>query len=369
MINIVDAVKAVDLILNDGNLTGDSKTAEVFYSQGSMVKLINKFIITPNIIVSESLKGSEAVKDVIEHNVSLFTSMYVQVFTTLVSLHDMTPEVAFELLSSSYETAFTRTVGTEEFTMDNIIAGLENDFSFLPGLEADNKKNESSKTKKKSGNSTSINAKTDSGNISNLITREIAIEINVGERKIIIPALVRANVIYTKFSNIENMLGKEDNHSVLDRIDDYRAGAISISDLIFANDLIKDYKKRRIQDKDDLIREMRLRELNSASKYVKHGVSGYGKLYQMIIMSSLDASKIEKKLRGSLHKERVKESFLDATSSLTCTVIDPDYERIIMYINDLKGSIDLSFKEIGGKKDKSENMEELLKILMATRTI
>ncbi len=409
MISLLDAVKAVDLLLGDGLAHDSKKKAEVFHSHGSMIKLINKFIVTPNIIVSNSVKDSKIIKEVVEHNVSLFASLYTQVFTTLVSLHGLKPDVAFELLSSNYETTYGAIPGNEDDTFDQLVIGLEDGFSFLPGLEANsadrkraakfkkekrkaslrNRKDKQldkdrvNKYKQDKRNETELERKeaerlsvklsskmnTPDNNISKLITREIEISISVKDKTIVIPVMIKANVIYTNFSNIENMLGTEDNTSFLDRLDDYRAGAITLNDFVFANDLINDYKKRRIKDRDDLIREMRLRELNAASKYAKHGVSGYGKFYQMLIISNGDSVRIEKKLRGSLHKDRVKSSFLDATSSLALTVIDQDYDRVVMFINDLKGSIDFSFSEISKKSDKSDGMEELLKILMTTRSI
>ncbi len=377
MISLVDAVKAIDLYL-ESDITGVSKEkAEVFYSQGSMLKLINKFIVTPTIIVSNSVKGEKVIADVIEHNVSLFTSLYSQVFTTLVSLHGISPSVAFELLSSSYETYYSGLPGTEDNSLTDLVAMEDSEFAFLPGLEASTGKPNTKKKKKIITRKRSVDAKIkdgDKNHIGKLITRDVEISIdftnkNGDKRKFVIPVVIRANVIYTDFKNINNMLSKEDGESFLDRIDEYRAGAITIGDLIFANDLIKNYKKRRINDKDDLIREMRLRELNSASKLTKHGAAGFGKLYQMIIIGNDDAVMVEKQLRGSLHKERVKEAFLNATSSLTATIVDRDYERVVMFINDLKGSIDLSFKAVEQKSGKSDSMEELLKILMTTKTI
>jgi len=365
MISLVDAIKAVDMLLGS-DLTPDKKQAEVFYSNGSMIKLINKFIVTPNIIVSNSVKDSKVMDSVIEHNVSLFASLYTQVFTTLVSIHGLKADVAFELLSSDYETMFTNLPVAEDNTFDNVVNSLSDDIAFLPGLEASSDKDNEDRKKGRKFRSTS---KQDKEGINKLITREIEIEITVDRKTVVIPAMIRANVIYTKFNNIENMLGKEDGESFLDRIDDYRAGAITMSDLIFATDLINDYKKRRISDRDDLIREMRLRELNSTSKFAKHGVSGYSKFYQMMVIGSEDVVRIEKKLRGSIHKPRVKEAFLDATSSLTLSVIDNDYERVVIFVNDLRGSIDLSFNEIKKKDKKEETMEELLKVLMTTRSL
>ena len=363
MISLVDAVKAIDLLL-DGK---DTKDKEVFYSQGSMIKLINKFIVTPTIIVSNSVKDSKVIKDVIEHNVSLFASLYSQVFVTLVHIHGLKPAVAFELLSSNYETFYGRIPGSEDATYDDLLLGLEDDtFAFLPGLESASGKSKKDKMKKRKSGAA---IKTPKENISKLITREIEISLTVDKKTIVIPAVIRANIVYTNFKNIDNMLTKDSEESFLDRIDDYRAGAITLGDLIFANDLIMDYKKRRIKDREDLMREIRLRELNSVSKFSKHGVSGYSRLYQMIILGADDIVKIEKRLRGSMHKDRVKESFLNSTSSLTATVIDNDYERVVMFINDLKGSIDLSFNEVSGQTKKSDSMEELLKVLMTTRTI
>jgi len=369
MISLVDVVKAVDLILTDD---GDSKkTREVFHSHGSMIKLINKFIITPTIVVSNSVKGSPAVKDVIEYNVSLFTSLYTQVFTTLVALHGLKPEVAFELLSSSYETTFGTGIEDNIDSFEKLLIAYEDDLnSFLPGLEA----GKTLKTNKKAQEFKTSSKDTDKmGTIGKLITREVEIDINIAkdgtEKKLVIPIIIRANVIYVPFSSIENLLSKDTNEDFLDRLDDYRAGAITLKDLIFATDLVKDYKERRLKDSDDLLRSMRKRDLLATSKYAKHNASGFSRYYQMLIIGNDDEVRLQRRLRGSLTKPRVKEAFLDETSSLSVAVIDNDYERVVFYINDLADYVDLSFKELGKKKDSTDNMEELLKLLSSGRTL
>ncbi len=363
MFTLFDAIKAVDLVLRGKD--EDSDKSEVLFSQGSMTKLVSKFIITPTIIVSESAKDNNTIKELIEYNVSLFASLYTQVFVTLVHIHGLKPNVAFELLSSDFETIYTKNSALEEFSYDALLVGQEDDNFFLPGLEGDDKK----KKKRTSKRKISINKDKNESHISKLVTREIEISIETDKRTILIPAMIRANVVYVKPTSIANMIGKENKETLLDRIDDYRAGAITLGDLVFANDLINDYEKRRLKDREDLIREMRTRELTSASKLLKHGAAGYSRLYQMIIMTTDDEMLVSKQLRGTLAKPRVKEEFLDATASLSASVIDLDYERVSIYVNDIKGSIDLSYKEISKKEKNGDSMEELLKLLTTTRSI
>ena len=81
MISLVDIVKALDMILSkDGLVSENKKKAEVFYSNGSLIKLISKFIITPTFVVSNSVKGNNVIKEVLEYNTSLFASLYTRDF-------------------------------------------------------------------------------------------------------------------------------------------------------------------------------------------------------------------------------------------------------------------------------------------------
>lgn len=185
---------------------------------------------------------------------------------------------------------------------------------------------------------------------------------------VVIPVTIKTQLIYTTVDNIINTMSpNSDDKSFLSRLDDYRASSVSFFDFVFASDLVKKYKHNKLKDKDELLKLMQSRKLSANSKAVDHGVVGFEKYYTMYIISKDAAVIIENFIKGKLKSNRHKESFLTQAFGLSVAVVDIDYERVKLYLKDLKGSTDLTFKTIV-KKDKNDtNMDEMVKALLANR--
>ena len=185
---------------------------------------------------------------------------------------------------------------------------------------------------------------------------------------IVIPVTIKTQLIYTTPDNILNsMAPNNDDKSFMSRLDDYRASAISLYDFAFASDIVKKYKHNKLKDKDELLKLMQSRKLSANSKAVDHGVIGFEKFYTMYIVSKEASVKLENFVRGKLKSHKAKENFLEQAYGLSIAVVDEDYERVKLYLKDLKGDTDLTFKTII-KKDKNDtNMDELVKALLAGR--
>jgi len=347
MIGLKDALELFNVILDrKDNITEND---EVFITQGNMTKLLNKFIIRPTIIVNKDLKDNTYLKNVIEYQISLFTSFYTMSFTTLVNLHGLKPEVAFNLLSSDNGISNKEILpGTEEtslFDTKNLIAGIEN--------------NASARTTEKQPNK-----------LSEVYTRQIELVVGYDDKIITFPVVIFANVKFVSSNTIKLMYAKESSQSPLDRVDDMQAGTISfIKDFIFAYDMIKDYKLRRLQDKEDVIKALRERKYSSLSKIASNGFVGYNRYYQMLVISPRDVENIRKTFRGKLANKRVRQQVLEETLSFSISVVDDMHEYLDVYINGLDNSIGSRLKDIKNSNKQDEHMEELLKILTSTRTI
>ena len=374
--------KLADLADSDGN-------RGVLYSNGSMIKLLNKFIIEPKIVVSSSLKSEKEIENAISLNLDLFTSLYSQVFNVLVNIHGLDHNTAFELLSSSSTGSYG--MGRALESMDTLISMEDMDIPTLPisdnaviSLEAkgNKRKTHSKDNSEVGGSKREIKSTVKEGKsaISKLITREIEISIDVKgkgretgkkvEYKVVIPVLVKASIIYSDFSNIERMMSvSSKDKQFLNRVDEYRAGAIGLNDLIFASDLVREYKSKRIKDVDDLIKDMESRSRTSKLKVVSGGAVGYNKYYQMLFITAGEKARVERLIAGKLSKDRFKNAFLEQTNSLALTVMDSDWERASIYIMDLKGYSDISYKSLSKSSKSEDRMEDMLKLMMAGKTI
>jgi len=185
---------------------------------------------------------------------------------------------------------------------------------------------------------------------------------------VVIPVTIKTQLIYTTEDNIINSMSpNSDDKSFMARLDDVKASAVSYWDFLVASDLVKKYKHNKLKDKDELLKLMQSRKLSANSKVVDHGVIGFEKYYIMFIVSKDASIKLENFIKGKLKSNRHKEAFLTQSFGLSIAVVDEDYERIKLYLKDLKGSTDLTFKSII-KKDKNDtNMDELVKALIAGR--
>ena len=354
MITIKDALELFNLVLDrKDNITEND---EVFATKGNMTNLIKKFIIRPTIIVNKDLKDNKYLSNIIEYQLSLFTSFYTMSFTTLVHLHGLEPEVAFNLLSSD--------VG---FSKDGVFGGVEESNLFgienlVCGLEA--------KTKMKLSGTQDSKSK-----ISQVYTRNIEIIVKVsddnGKTKIVkFPVVIQGNVKFVSGKTLSLMYSKEESQSPLDRIDDMQAGSIDFwKDFVFARDMIRDYKSRRLQDREDVIKALRERKYNSLSKVASNGFIGYNRYYQMLVITPSDVENIRKAFRGKLGNTRVRQQYLEETLSFSVSVVDDMHEYLDIYINGLENKIGTRLKDIKNSNKADEHMEELLKILTATRTI
>lgn len=114
---------------------------------GSIAKLVSKFIVEPVIICSDKLKTHELTDKINKLHTDIFASFYAQAFQILTSTHNMNANVALELLSTdtgsfiSATTSRVLNVLAQEGHVGGFHADLISDGKYLNisfGLEADN---------------------------------------------------------------------------------------------------------------------------------------------------------------------------------------------------------------------------------------
>ncbi len=366
IISLITAAEAINTIFSQKNKMETTKLdlktesgRSLLLTRGSMTKLIGKFIIEPKIIVSRGLKNHEHVEKVIEMNIDIFTSLYTRVFQILADVHGQETETIIELMSSRVtDYNSLAKVGYESY--DNLLVNLESEDGVLPlksnGVEAE-----------------VSNEGLDKSAVGKMILREVIIKTKGKGKKgdsyiIETPVLIRAAIVYTDIKNINNMLTVNDNDkSFWNRLDDYQSGAIPLKDLIFAGDLIKDYKAKKLKDNDDLIKDMEERTREANIKLATEGTVGFNRYYQMIIVGDDDKIKLERSLKGKLSKEKFKDRFLEQSKSLALTVFDEDYERAIFMLKDIKGNTDVSYKSLSKSGNKDNEVLEVLKFVMSNK--
>lgn len=189
-----------------------------------------------------------------------------------------------------------------------------------------------------------------------------------GSYTVEVPLVIKANIIYTSFNSILNVLDNDsDRVSFFSRLDEYRSGGITLSELIFAHDLIKEYKEHKLKDKNDILTDIENRATSANLKLFSKQAIGLDKFYGIVILARYEQDQIELMLRGKIEKAKYRDKFLTAMKSMILTSVDLDYEMLSIYVKDIRGSSTVPIKSL--KKDKGNtDMTEMFKLLTMNRS-
>lgn len=403
-----------------------SKELGMIKSDGSMLKLLGNYIVEPVCVVTDDLKENEITDKLIGLHADMFTGFYMQTLDILRYMYGMSDANAItitgtdnggvgkvvlkgaEIALEDRDTDFLGEVLKENFVLTVEEVNKKDERLDLDRDKFDYQKYSDGKKEKAQKESELINERRHTENrldknadrsqkerfnrardrnkpgtelsqgrkdllIPNALQRTV--DITVVRRgqdgaimTVVIPVTIKTQLIYTTTDNIINTMSpNSSDKSFMARLDDFRASAVSFYDFVFASDLVTKYKHNKLKDKDELLKLMQSRKLSANSKVVDHGVIGFEKYYTMYIVSKDSSVRLENFIKGKLKSNKHKEDFLSQAYGLSIAVVDEDYERVKLYLKDLKGGTDLTFKTII-KKDKNEtNMDEMVKALLANR--
>jgi len=370
-----------------------NKSTVLLKTNGSITKLLSNFIVSPIAVVDNTLRNEEIIDKVIELNTNIFSGYFAQAFDILIKVYGLDHKTALNLLSTDKVS-----LGLEEL---DYVGQLLDDGSEILNISIEDKKTykRQRKDRKKdyekqrkdklddyekqrddnrkdknnevvTGYLNKHNANfVDDDKVSNIIENRLDIEVvlstNGIKHIIVIPMIVKTSVLYVSPKHIvEAVESKGDDKRFGARLDEYRAGAISLGDLVLGNDLIKEYKNGQIKDNNQLLEVINKRTLNANAKAVTDLGVGFEKYFNLLIISNYTKSMIESAVKGSINKAKYKEKVLESTASLLCTVVDTDYERVIIYTKDIDGVSDITFKSLSKGKGKSDDLSDILKSLL-----
>ena len=443
--------------------TIEDKKVHLLRSDGSMMKLLDKYVVEPVAVVSNDLKDVEELDHILGLHMDMFTGYYMQVFDILRDQYGLSVNVVIDALATDNGTLTRVVTKGLEFGIDISSTESEDMHDYLGDLIAgsSNLSTEASRrrkgktpaqkktaaTKKAGGVKATLDMRTAEAHaiqrgklnadkefhkenpgyaegesyrkemgrnrateehrknnphrkninrdvvkipsrlseshedllIPNAIQRTLQITAEVVNKDpgsdgthytktVIIPVTVKLAVIFTSTENILNAIDSQsDSYGFSDRLDDYRSGAISLTDFVLAGDLIRKYKKNKLKDKDNLLQLLKSRELSANTKMISNGFAGYEKFYNMYIISPQAKVSIEKEIRKKLSSTSGKDKFLEQANGLSVTVVDPDYERIQIMVKDIRGKTDLTFKAAIKKDKNSSDYSEIIKALVASK--
>ena len=355
----------------DERLKQSGQAGKILYSyDGSITKLLSDYIVEPTIVVSKELRDTEVLPKVIQAQVDVFASYYAQAFNVLSNVYEQDPLTSVKLLASSgkdtYSTlkdmatdAVLKDLATESYTQDLLRVSIEDKDNKRPGFP------------------TIVNQTDKGGYLYALYTRQFEVSVNGhyknvegkdNNAKIIIPITIRANVIFTSYDNIENILGpNNDKKSFWYRWNEYLSGGISFMDLVTAGDLVREYKKNRLLDSENILQFINAKKDTAAAKGLFKNSFGFEYLYNMYILTIEDRARLSKYLGGNVANDKFKEKFLSQASGMVLTTVDNDYEKVIFQIKDLHGETIVPYSALNKRKGDSSDLAEIFKALMVNR--
>lgn len=129
-----------------------------------------------------------------------------------------------------------------------------------------------------------------------------------------------------------------------------------IKDFILAQDLIKSQKKALIKDPTNYYSTLLKRVNNSKMYSALSGNISMAGISSIYVMSEEDEEQVQKKIGGSLSNQKTREIVFDNSSAMMLVVIDKSWERVSIYVRDIKGFSQASFESFRGATDKSSSM-------------
>ena len=337
----------------------------LFTTNGSITKLLSKFVIEPTLICSKGVRQSKVFDKLLQVNLDIFSAFYMQAFQILKDVYGLDSRLTFDVLSTDTGVDLTNVLKGGLLTLSrNSYDEVFSNNKFLTfSMEKDDGEKDLTKELDK------IN-----DNLYGTLQKQLNVNVSYGDKGnkqvIQIPITVKAFVIVTDTENIVNFLRPNATDKTFwARLDEYRAGAISLKELLFCGDIIAEYKKNRLRDKDSLSAILTSRQMSSQLKRIAtKGMAGYEASYNMLIVTSDDKVRLDRHINGDISKEANKQKILEEASAMTISIADDDYERVNIYTRDIRGSSDVGYKALSKRKDKDgENLGEILKSLLMSK--
>ena len=346
-ISILNKFLDINSVTSDAELDNatESFLKANFMKTGSITKMLKTLVIEPTILVTPGAKVSPAYDNIVKVGLDMFSSFYLQAFDMLTKVSGVSTLTAISILS-------TNTV-SGNLTAESLDKPL-----VLNQLDFNN-------------SNTFFNLEANDGNeLAGGLFRKLKVSIKLNNNSTIeVPINIIANVKMVKPEEIINvMMDKDAKNTFTSRWMEYKSGGISLSDLIFCTDLIKDYKSRKISKNSDLFNRLEDRNNDKYLRRIVTGIAGTEYSYGIVVTSEDELRSIESITKLNVSKFGDKEKLLSTLQSHNLSVLDDDTERARILISDLQGEMNIGYKKINNYKDSDNGMMDFMKYFIANKT-
>lgn len=354
----------------DGAIKTDEQkigAVDLWASRGDLFELTRKFVLEPVIVVSDTLKGTEQIEDMIRMNINYYVSLYTTAFTNIVNIYGYTPALAFDVLSTSNTTmrdlagrAFkgglisleSADVPTLDLEDESTLFDLETKFT-------DHKPKDAMKT--------DIFFKQFVISVTTKAEGKKKHDKNAKERTFEVPMVVKASVVYAPMADITNLFSKDSvDNQIFARWHAANAGVISWKQFFIPNDLVKEYKKALLRDRSDLYKLLNNRLEASAGKVITSGFEGFGKYAASYIIHKDEVLPLERLINSKLKTAESGATLLEAGKGLFFYVVDDAHELVDIYTT-LPSKTTVDMKSLK-KSDKKDELVDVIKTMLTNKS-
>ena len=358
----INSVLAVLQNLSE-KITLDNTSLPVTVSN-NVVTFMEDYIITPNVVLSNNLKymDEKNLRSLIKAELAVFGSIVAESIRVMADVYNLSPRVIIEKIrdvrsASVINAANNLFSGNEE--ADFITGMFDIEGLVSAGFEAkDNDKKKQTVIDKE-------DVMKDTGIF--VSKYEVKIETKVGDttKLIVIPLFIQANIIFTDTKALLDGVVEKDV-GFFARLDEWRAGAISLAEFLFATDLIKEYKKNRIKNQSDIIKILTEKKSNNMLKLLSGRGRSFSEYYNIFNFDINEKSMIDNIIKGDVIKNsKYKDKLLEALKAFSVSFVDNNKERIFYLTKLSKIPSIVTFKMLGKEKDTDAN--EIFKNLLSGR--
>lgn len=182
------------------------------------------------------------------------------------------------------------------------------------------------------------------GNDKDLVDISSSIPINIR----LIPAIVNNKQMDAILSL------KSTDVSLTERFHSWWGGEISFSDLMFASDLIDEYRKNLIDDETGIMEEIATRVTKAKAVGFVNGTSLVSASSIFVITDSVVKS-IEYKMGGKFKNKSVRDKVFEGTYAMIIAVIDREWDTITFYYRGIDRGTECTVKDIKKISKTSDN--------------
>ena len=337
--------KTISDFLDGKRDIGKDSVSELSMLGQNVVAVNKQTLFRPLILVSNSLSYTDisTLKTVIKTELNIYIALHIRAIQNLINLNGVNPGLAIFRTNTG--------LNNDDFKA-YVSAGLEKD---PMGSKIDKSKlieDSLIQTYELELNNT----------VTDPITKDKV------TRVVRIPLVFYPTIRFVDIPELIDDLsnGRTPDKSFKERWLDFRSGAISFSDLIFASDLVREYKAKRLKNDNDVAelikKTLKVRNfqqlLNARLKY-KPRFIGY-------VCSVDDKMYLDKVVRGNIFKDKYKNMIMDLLFALEIGLLDIDQNKLTLMIDGLDGFSVYDLDMLKGKSN-DMNINELFKNILTNR--